>query len=512
MLLVSLAANAHDSSVAISNEHEVLAILEAERFTRKKKQWLNRAGFESLIQLALRETGHTVDQVTHWSGSAMGNVLLPPSQRHCAWTSETTIRLFGRDLPFLAVNHHLAHASSFFASPYDSAVIDACDGGGDGRQHVVYHAQRGQAGSCIAELPGVETGAFTGVFYDVCSYYLYKKYCQEGKFMGLAAFGELDDGAVSWLSAQAEALSEQPHEVSYTQLHKRFGIDHFDATDSRCTSFARCVQAVFEAERVKQLGAVSGLDTNLVLAGGSALNIHANTAIRECFSASSVYVAPCCDDTGQAIGALLYQANVVLGVRPRVPFPFAGVGVRRANELTDIQAERVVADLLDGKVIAWHWGRAEIGPRALGHRSLLCVPFTDGHRVMVSQRLKGREAYRPVAPILLGHRCTEWFRSGSESPYMLFADQAQQVTREKAPAIVHVDGSARIQTISDDHVLGKVLRLLEEVTGVPLLVNTSLNGPGEPIVQTHEQTLSFCAARPQVVPYLEGDAASALLF
>ena len=511
MLLVSLAANAHDSSVALSTEHEVLAVLEAERFTRKKKQWLNQAGFESLVRLALRETGHTLDEVTHWSGSAMGSVLLPPSQRHCEWTSETTIRLFGRDLPLLAVNHHLAHAASFFASPYDSAVIDVCDGGGDGRQHVVYHAQRGQSGSRITELPGVETGAFTGVFYDVCSYYLYKKYCQEGKFMGLAAFGEPDDAAVSWLSARAEALSAQPHELSYAQLHKRFGIDHFDATDPRCTSFAHSVQAVFEAERVKQLEALSGLDTNIVLAGGSALNIHANTAIREQFPASSVYVAPCCDDTGQAIGALLYQANVVLGVRPRVPFPFAGLGAGRVAELTDAQAERVVADLLNDKVVAWHWGRAEIGPRALGHRSLLCVPFTDSHRVMVSERIKGREAYRPVAPILLGYRCTEWFRGGSESPYMLFADQAQQVTREKAPAAVHVDGSARIQTISDDHVLGRVLRLLDEATGVPMLVNTSLNGPGEPIAQTHEQTLSFCAARPQVVPYLEGGNASPLL-
>jgi carbamoyltransferase len=505
MLLVSLAANVHDSAVAIATEHEVLAVLEAERFTRKKKQWSNRAGFESLVQLALAETGNTVDQVTHWSGSAMGNVLLPPDLRRCDWTTETTVRLFGRDVPFLAVNHHLAHAASFFASPFDSAVVDACDGGGDGRQHVAYHAERGPGGARVTGLSELGAGEFTGVFYDVCSYYLYDRYCQEGKFMGLAPFGERDDAAIDWLSARAGALSTQPHEVSYAQLHERFGIDRFDIGDRRCADFARNVQIVFEAERVKQLAVIAGLDTSMVLSGGSALNIHANTAIRERFPDSSIYVAPCCDDTGQALGALLYQANVVLGVQPGVPLPFIGLGARTPEEISDDQAERVVADLLDDKVVAWHWGRAEIGPRALGHRSLLCAPFTEAHRVLVSERVKQREAYRPVAPILLSERRTEWFSGGWESPYMLFADKALPMTAEKAAAVVHVDGSARIQTIGDDHVLGQVLRLLDQATGVPMLINTSLNGPGEPIVQTHEQTLAFCAAHPHVVAYLEGE-------
>ncbi|WP_412749757.1 carbamoyltransferase C-terminal domain-containing protein [Krasilnikovia sp. M28-CT-15] len=484
----------------------MLAVLEAERFTRKKKQWSNRAGFEALLQLALDETGYTFDQVTHWSGSAMGNVLLSHEQRRCDWTTETTIRLFGTDVPFLAVNHHLAHAASFFASPYDSAVVDACDGGGDGRQHVAYHAQRWQGGARIRELSDVDTGAFTGVFYDVCSFYLYDRYCQEGKFMGLAPYGEPDDAAIAWLSARVDRFSTQPHEVSYAELHERFGIDRFDVDDPRCANLAKNVQTVFEAERVKQLAAVGDLDGNIVLSGGSALNIHANTAIRERFPDSSVYVAPCCDDTGQAIGALLYQANVLLGVNPKVPLPFIGLGSRRPEpEVTDAQAERVVADLLDNRVVAWHWGRAEIGPRALGHRSLLCAPFTDAHRQLVSEKVKRREAYRPVAPVLLTDRRGEWFGGGWESPYMLFADQATPTTVHKAAAVVHVDGSARIQTIDDDHVLGKILRLLDQATGVPMLINTSLNGPGEPIVQTHEQTLAFCAGQPDVVPYLEGE-------
>ena len=238
MLFVAMAANFHDSSVAIATEDEVLAVLEAERFTRKKKQWGDAACFEALVQRALNETGYTIDDVTHWSGSAMGNVLLPPEERRCAWTTDTTVEICGRNVPFLAVNHHLAHAASFFASPFRSAVVDACDGGGDRREHAAYRAERGPDGGQIRELD-TETTTFTGVFYDVCSFYLYRRYGQEGKVMGLAAFGRPDDAAIDWLASHAEALSTQPHEVSYAQLHKQFCIERLDVSDQRCLGFAR---------------------------------------------------------------------------------------------------------------------------------------------------------------------------------------------------------------------------------------------------------------------------------
>jgi carbamoyltransferase len=218
-----------------------------------------------------------------------------------------------------------------------------------------------------------------------------------------------------------------------------------------------------------------------------------------------VFVPPSCEDSGQALGAALYLLCVVLGATPKVALPFLGLGASDGPpRLTDDLADRVVADLLAGRVVAWHWGRAEIGPRALGHRSLLAAPLNSSGRALVSEKVKGREPYRPVAPIILATDQADWFGNAPESPYMLFAGEATALAKDRAPATVHVDGSARLQTIGSDHILDCVLRRFADATGVPMLINTSLNGPRQPILQTHDQTLQFAAQHEPVVAYLEG--------
>jgi carbamoyltransferase len=506
MLIVAVAANEHDTSVSIATESEVLAVVEAERITRIKRQWCNADSLSRIIDYSLAAVKRSPEQVTHWCGTAMGNTLIPPSGRLCDWTRTFRLRILGRQVPFIAVNHHLAHAASgYFTSTLRRAIVDACDAGGDGRQHVVYRAQHTSSGPILEELPSQSPSSFSGVFFDICSYYLFKRYLQEGRLMGLAGHGRLVEEDVEWLYSHASELSTQPHEVSYDRLHNRFKIEVFDSDDHTCRSFARSVQSAFERLRCDHISQVASAGQNLVLSGGVALNIHANTLIRRMLQPGEVFVPPCCDDSGQSLGALLYVANVILGANVRASLPFLGLGTTPQEEkLSDKIAYQLVDDLMAGRVVAWHWGRAEIGPRALGHRSLLCSPVREDMRVLVSEKVKGRENYRPVAPIVLAGQRQSWFSDDWDSPYMLFSCDASALAVERAPAAVHVDGTARIQTIGSDHVLAPVLQLFEEASGVPMLINTSLNGPSQPMTQTADDTRAFCRDRPGVIPYING--------
>ena len=146
MLVVSISPNAHDTSIAIADQDRVLIVVEAERPSRVKRKWCDEREVEHLVSIGLRHIGRQESDVSHWVGTAMMNVLLDPSDRRCDWVCSVKVRIFGRAVPFYLVNHHLAHAGLFFASPFDSAVIDACDGGGDGREHAAFVGRRTAGG------------------------------------------------------------------------------------------------------------------------------------------------------------------------------------------------------------------------------------------------------------------------------------------------------------------------------------------------------------------------------
>ncbi len=501
LLVCSLSANAHDSSVAVGNEDEVLIVLEAERVHRRKRKWCNGPELENLAGLALAAIGREPGDVTHWTGTAMLNGLLPREHRTCAWTAEVPTRIFAERTDFKAVNHHLAHAALAFAEAPGKMVVEACDGGGDGRRYATFAVD----GSSIEPFESTGTGLVSGSFYDICAYYLYKEYAQQGKLMGLAAHGSRDRELEGFLRDNAAPLSFGSHEDAYALLDARIAIERHDPDDRRVRDAAHTVQRAFADLRVKQATALAAGSRRLVLTGGAALNIHANSAIADALPGCEVVVPPCCDDTGEALGALLFTTVCELGARPKVPLPFLGAGTKEPPEIDAATADRVADDLLAGNVVAWHYGRAEIGPRALGHRSLLCVAHSVENRVMISERVKGRESYRPVAPVVLVDRLGEWFEPARPSPFMLFAAMATELCRDRAPAVVHVDGSARVQTVArDEQPLGPILTAVEQRTGVPLLVNTSLNGPGEPISDRPQDTLAFARRHPEIVAWVDG--------
>lgn len=257
----------------------------------------------------------------------------------------------------------------------------------------------------------------------------------------------------------------------------------------------------------------------LAMSGGSALNCPTNSLLVDSFGFKGLLAPPCVNDGGQALGLGLlgFVAEGVLPHRAsfRLGIAYRGsdlVDVDRALEewapfvasVTGFDAATFCDDVERGPV-AWADGRAEIGPRALGHRSLLADPRTTATKDRLNE-VKQRQWWRPVAPIVLEDAVGEWFDGGRPSPSMLETFAVRADKRARVPAIVHLDGSARVQTLApgDDEALHGAIRAFAARTGVPMLCNTSLNDKGEPIVATASQALNFCVRKGIAVAYLGG--------
>ena len=487
--IVSVSFNWHDSSVAIARGPHVLLVLEAERVFRVKKCRCDAQQMNDLVMLALKEFNIEPDDVGIWCGTAFGNRWLAEdavADQDVQWLS---LEVLGRSISFRCVKHHRAHAAMFFASPYSEAVAISCDGGGDNETHVSYLGR----GLELERLEPTETmGQFSSVFYDRASFYVYGQFRQEGKFMGLAGWGEPNENLRKELTSQMGTICNLQEEEGVELLRRIYPLPPFDPEDRKTRTFTATVQLVYEEFRLITAREHRKFDSNLVLVGGSGLNVLANHRILEETDYAGVYVPPCCDDTGQALGALLDTIVTELGERPVVDLPFVGRDTMSPNG-HEAQITEVVRDLMDGKVIIWHSGRSEIGPRALGHRSLLANPSTARMKTLVSETLKKRESYRPVAPLVMAEHASDWFNLRTPSPYMNFAASSTALCRDMAPAVVHVDGSARVQTIAadGDPLLRALLTEFYERTGIPLLINTSLNGPNQPICDTVADSLQW---------------------
>ena len=248
----------------------------------------------------------------------------------------------------------------------------------------------------------------------------------------------------------------------------------------------------------------------LVLAGGVALNCVANSRLYEDGPFDDVWVQPAAGDAGTALGAAVHVA-ASLGDRP-VPMATAALGpswsddeieetLRRAavpHERPDDVAEAVAEVLAADGVVAWFQGRSEFGPRALGHRSLLAHPGREANLERLND-VKGREQFRPVAPMVLLEAAKDAFEGGPiPSPYMLFTHRVRPGWAERIPAVVHVDGTARVQTVdaADEPLVHRMLEAFRRRTGLPLVVNTSLNTAGRPMVDSPRDALECFGSAP----------------
>jgi carbamoyltransferase len=264
---------------------------------------------------------------------------------------------------------------------------------------------------------------------------------------------------------------------------------------------ARSLQVVVDDVMVKLATSIvhkTG-EPKLCLAGGVALNCVANGEVLRRAPVEDIYVQPSAGDAGGAMGAALVAWNALLKRPrlPRLPSVYLGPGYSEAEIRGTLDAEdakytrfeegplleETARLITEGKVVGWFQGRMEWGPRALGHRSILGDPRHPEMRTIINMKIKMREGFRPFAPSILEEKVSEWFHLDRPSPYMLLVAQ-KRADKPELPAITHVDGSARIQTVSreQDRLYHALISSFERQTGVPVLINTSMNVRGEPMV------------------------------
>jgi len=282
----------------------------------------------------------------------------------------------------------------------------------------------------------------------------------------------------------------------------------------------RCSEliAIRNIEHMLELSGMNAADTYLSTTGGYALNCPTNTMLIEHFGFRGLLSPPCANDSGQGLGVgllALYGTGVFDDADLLIADAYQGrdlVDVEDAlaefapwvESVADFAPEQFAVDVTDG-VVAWVNGRAEIGPRALGHRSLLADPRSSTAKDLLNT-YKQRQWWRPVAPLVMAEHVGEWFSTDRNSPYMLEAVQVRPDVRDRVPAIVHLDGSARHQVLArdTDPLLHGALAAFRDATGVPILCNTSLNDKGEAIVDTAAETLTFCVRKGIRIAYLGG--------
>jgi carbamoyltransferase len=287
------------------------------------------------------------------------------------------------------------------------------------------------------------------------------------------------------------------HDDAFSALRAEFPVDSY-VSNRIAFDLAASAQRLFEDLRVESVAALPKDAPRVMLAGGATLNIVANSRVKELLGPErQLLLPPCCDDTGQSLGALLYYCHERAKVPVTCAMPFLGY----SDSIHDprLSASDVSAELVDflvgGGIVFLHRGQSEIGPRALGHRSILARP-TRKNFDLINHVIKQREFYRPLAPLVPSESVSTWFEWEGESRYMLYAAQTSQRTQLEAPGICHYDNSARVQTVDgkDDPFLHTLLSRVGQATGCPILINTSLNPRGAPILSTVEATRAFAAS------------------
>jgi carbamoyltransferase len=517
----------HDPAAALVVDGETIAAAEEERFSRRKHgkepvpfstwelpeqaaRWcLSAAGIEPY---ELDAVGYSYDPslAEPVNGDVTANAWEPLRTLFV----ERAPRFLATALPGLDpdvvrfVPHHLAHAASAtFASPFSSSAVMVLDGRGE-RSSYLAGRYDGRRIDVLATQPLPHS---LGLLYEEATEHLgFRRSSDEYKVMALAAYGEpsslatlrervrvTGSGGFVCESPDWDALVERARDGAWGKEHANLA-----------ASVQRRLEEVL-LELARGLHETT-CEPRLSLAGGVALNCVSNSVLLEDGPFDEVWVQPAAGDAGTALGAAL-AVSAELGDEPR-PMPTAALGrsfsddeiracldeAKVAYERVDDVAEPVAEALADDAIVAWFQGRSEFGPRALGHRSLLAHPGRAENLDRLNA-VKGREPFRPVAPMTLEERAPEIFEGGPlPSPYMLFTHRVRPAWRERIPAVVHVDGTARVQTVSarDEPLVARLLGAFERRTGLPVLVNTSLNTGGRPMVDDPRDALECFGSSP----------------
>ena len=538
MLIASL-FNGHDAGACLTNNGEVLVHIQKERITRVKEAG---GSAEECLQLCLDETGIDFSEVDVVASS----VFIHPTDStyeiplytkrfglfdtyrpigaeyrgvngtyfgtNKVW-SKHNIRLFGQIKPAYMVHHHISHAAvAFYTSPFDEALIWTPDGGGDDASAVLAVGRGNQIEVFDWNREYALGGAWTGYCENNYGWSHRRNFDEDvswsegrtgnlqnysghyaGSLMALASYGKpdyLDEVLADIQSGKARQGFRDGLNLEDKQsdLSKNVASSLQKATEHL---FLEAVTRLYNKYQIKQL----------CLAGGCAYNCLSNTVVLQETQMKEVYVPPIPEDAGLCVGQALYTYYHILN-HPRLketssysPYKGRGFSSKQIETCLQDNSDQLqwrpstldeVADLLqDGKVIGFFHGRSETGKRALGNRSVLADPRRHELKEQMNEIVKHREWFRPFAPTILDEYCDEYFTPRVQSPYMSFLATVKEDKRNDVPAVLHVDNTARPQTLKRDSnpTYYDLIDKFRQRTGVPMLLNTSFNDR-EPIVDS----------------------------
>lgn len=542
MLILGINSRSHDTSAALIQDGKVVFAIEQERLNKEKH---TRAFPYEAVQECLQFVGATIDDVDvvampqiisrliharylkHWHDnyprveermmSEMGTV------KELMNTENEIREKLNFKKEIFSCRHHVAHmASAYYGSGFEESALLSVDGLGEIESMMMGEARGGEIN--VFDDASSYWPSSLGSLYAAATRYLgFDAHCDEGKVMGLASYG--DPKTYHNIFQEIVKLRDQGRfefDVSYLEYPFRYrshfteefiaccGVARTPKTDvlKRHEDFAAAVQQVTEEVMLHAAHYLYKItqQKNLCLAGGVALNCVANGRILRETPFKNIVVQPAANDAGTALGAALYYYYFKHPEGGRHPLLHSYLGTRfsdqevehmlRRRKISFIKSNNVFGEaaklLAEEKILAWFNGRMEFGPRSLGNRSILTAPYPADMKDILNVRVKRREHFRPFAPSVREEDCGEYFDSIHASPYMLLTYNVKPEMIVKIPAITHVDGTARVQTVREDQNRDfyHLITEFKKRTNVGVLLNTSFNVMGEPIVQSLEDALN----------------------
>ena len=509
----------HDGGCALSVDGKIIIAISEERLTRKKcaHGWLNSLFY------CLDNSNLTLNDIDLVVFSSYGNQL--PKD------FDGGLSKFGFPKEkCISVDHHLSHAcTAFLTSPYKKSLIFVYDSSGNNSDTESFYIGESNKIKKIGGNPFDDP--FKGIVraYEAFTSYFGWNSDEAGKTMGLASYGnrlkfekypiysQTKDG---WYYNNLEDLYADGVE----KLLKKYKISNYKKYSKNSMEYidlAAWIQYEFERAvlgTINKLYETTGIDT-LCISGGGALNSVCNGMILEKTKIKNLFIFPASSDKGQCIGNALY-GHYIYGKQNRQDYiwksDYTGKNYNSTSTLKSINPEskafrenvisgasrykfkvmknttKEVAKLIaDGKIIGWFQEGSELGPRALGHRSIICDPRRAEMKDILNERVKHREGFRPFAPSILLEKSKEYFNLETPSPFMLLAVNVNEDKCKIIPAVTHVDNTARVQTVTkeDNGVYFDLINEFYKITNVPVILNTSFNLAGEPIVETPKDAM-----------------------
>lgn len=503
----------HDGAAALLKEGKLAGFVNTERFSRKKKHpGLREEDLVNLldqVQIKIQD----IDLVVLVNLNNIDSLEIPQifgTNLKETWVDfwingpGDKIRLLGHTIDCVVERrHHIFHASAaYYFSPFQSAIVFSCDPTG----MAAFVGKKNK----IIRVP-LSWNFNAGRLYSIVAAQIFENGLHgAGKLMGLAPYGSSN---LSKAECKKMLRTKNEHEVCniLLELSQKKPILFNDGDHAWNATLAAHAQKLLETnldlilEQLSSICEKEGVELNLCLTGGTALNSVANQVCFERSEFKNIYMHPACGDDGTAIGAALFYWHHLNG-NPKIKrtnreamYSIRSYSEKEINKaISEVDAQvkvertsdyiRKTAEMLtQGKIVGWFQGSSEIGPRALGNRSLVCDPRKASMVAHLNKNVKKREGFRPFAPSVMSEHAEAWF-GFADNPFML---RVAKISKDSAPAITHVDGSARFQSVSkdDNPNYHKLISSFYEMTGVPLVLNTSFNVRSEPIVETPADAL-----------------------